>query len=58
MTGKGSEIAQGQCCRPGLERLLFGLCLPKQILSEEVGERLQSWKLGAAVDRGPLACQM
>lgn len=32
MTGKGSEIVQGQCCRPGLERLLFGLCLPKQIL--------------------------
>lgn len=32
MTGKGSEIAQGQRCRPGLERLLFGLCLLRQIL--------------------------
>lgn len=32
MTGKGSEIAQGQCCRAGVGHLLFGLCLQEQIL--------------------------
>lgn len=32
MTGKGSKITQDQCCSIGVGCLLFGPCLPKQIL--------------------------